>query len=612
MIVGPQEFSGKNVLTIAVCGSAKKHRQSFEALKRTAVRHNTALRQANSFHGAFALKDICYDVDKSAEVDLTGLDSVSGVNVKSSSTSMPMPPCFFRFVSLNYDDKHQRMVLGRAFDVTEDSMDEGASFFPSMRGGNANHERDLDDEYRRPNQRLLQTHSVISDAYSNGGESSLMGENSMVSSVHPEEVDIILHKVTTYGIPEATRALHEWCDNVRKIQMSLKRPLLIVLDPINKMQVLTMRSMVYKLLDNVDDSHHSLALIPRTFLWELYHTFGIQKCPEKVGIGASIGAASKPAVTRMCTSSSVLDTGETHKSSASQLSGDTWWVAKPDECTGPSYTHDLVIWKSSNADVCVPPEIQAALASEPSAYVIQEFYTYAFPVVVKVYCVGPDIFIKVKPTNKLLSFVLGQVDSKDGFDRPVKINSQNKAFFSLDGLSLLATGPFGRVQRGSPPHCGAGVHQEAPLSCSVPTRLWEAFFAPGTSAWTAIARLVKELSSRRGLGLSLYGFDILLVPSPLAHSYQLKAYPKGIGYTEGSTVSYQPSPVTPSITDPHHPESMFDLRTGAPTTYLMGSVPVVIDVNYFPGYAGMEVAMRGILKVMWKSFDNETPTGGFS
>ncbi|CCW65939.1 unnamed protein product [Phytomonas sp. Hart1] len=609
MVAALPQFKGKDIFTIAVCGSAKKHRQSFEAIKRAAARHNTALRQSESSHLALNFNDDSSGIAKPAGFDLAGLGLASEVDSGGLSTSVQMPPCFFRFVSLNYDAQDERMVLAPTFDVTEDSAGEKDCVLPHTGDGDLSRKSGLYSEHRHTNGHLLETNNQTSSLCFNDRLNGLGRKSSVDSHVRPEEVDVILHKVITYGLPEVTRALHAWCERVSQLRISFKRPPLMVLDSIDKMQVLSLRSVVYKFLDNLDAGHHSSTLMPRTFWWESPETSKTPKCEGDLGVDGNgvMSISPQHVFTPIGTHSSLLESEKPHTHSASHLSGENWWVAKPDECTGLSYTHDLVIWKSPNAEVWVPPEIQATLNVEPSAYIIQEFYTYAFPVVVKVYCVGSDIFIKVKPTNKLLSLVLDQVGSKDGFDKPVKVNSQNKAIFSLEWLSLLGAGPASRESLLNSVYNGHETeHQMAPLSCGVHPEHWEAFFAEGTPAWAAVVDLVKGLSGQQGLGLHLYGFDILLVPSALAHQHHVEAYPKGIGYTEGATVSYQPPPVVSSTKDPHHPESMFDLQTGAPTTYLMGSVPVVIDVNYFPGYSGMEIAMRGILKLMWKLGDGET------
>lgn len=402
------------------------------------------------------------------------------------------------------------------------------------------------------------------------------------SSVRDVDIDAVIHKVHTLGTPSAVKALERWCKRTNRARAKHHRPALLVVDPLAKVTFLSSRSLVYQLLDSDGDKQgQPVALIPRTFTWAV---------PRSDGEG---GAVCTPIGIH---SFVVFNGEEQRKRRACGVPGERWWIVKPDEGTGPSYTHHHVLFKTREMEPIIPPAVRAALPREPSAFIVQEFYAYALPIVVKVYCVYPRVFIKVNPTVKLLS----QLATQEAHDAPIPVDSQDRQHFSGNGLSIATSGGY---------VSSASSEEGTPLMQVTPPELWRQFFAEGTTAHATIARLAEDLAEEsKGFGLTLFGFDVLLVPWHLAHSYQQEAYPHGMGVDTASVPRTDAnsssdaerglSGVTNALGLGYAPSALFDLESGTPRPLLSCSIPIVIDVNYFPGYTGMATANDDILNAV--------------
>ncbi|KPI84375.1 hypothetical protein ABL78_6582 [Leptomonas seymouri] len=619
-------------ITVALCGSAKKHQQSFDALREAGERHNTRLRAEQERYTS-GVRTVRFDPNARLSASLnqpeggaaTSTSVVAPSRPKSRSGSRrrsdeanhstaPADGCsprgarnlvnnyFFSFVNLNYDVQHHNMV------VCTDA---------SIKG-------EQPPKSHAENEDATGTTMYASDAAA-AEAARLAGR-----------VDAVLHKVATFGSPSAVRALERWCKQAQKCRSRRRQAPLIVLDPLEKVQLLMTRSMLYKLLDNTSADGRCVALIPRTFMWD-------RPGAQRRAVSATVGTSNNAAAAAVATivedavatplgihSFMALDDDIKEARTGGSAQG-RWWIAKPDEGTGPAFTHHLVMWCTRGHGVRVPPAVQAALPKEASRFILQELYVHALPVVIKVYCIAPHIYIKVNPTVNLLAHLWECTRGSTMMDAAVMIDSQDKAFFSAvtsmsgatSGSSLsqaTSSANYGAVanERSTPPLVSS-PHPADPAavpweSMIAPGEWWDAFLAPGTPAHTAVSRLAQEMSGFGGIGLAMYGFDLVLVPQHLAHAYQRKSS-RGIGHTEGATVKYETaaaanssagvaataaswSTALPSAPLPFKACEMFDLATGAPTPLLLGSIPVVIDVNYFPGYKGVGEANQHTMELI--------------
>lgn len=652
-------------ITVALCASSKKHQQSFDALREAGKLHNERLLQMQQ-HSA-ARQAGWFDVSGEAAEASTaaqqegcasgnhGMNSHSRSRRTSRATSevfarplrsrsttecflpcSPLSNCLFRFFNLNYDAQRHRMILCIDGDIKKTHQSSAAAFAKEDSKADAEQSPGLDE------------HAGIDDTVRDEDEPS--------QTALMDEVDVVLHKVATFGTPVAIRALHQWYKGAKRRRSRQRRAPLMVIDPLEKVQLLMTRSMLCKLLNNAGDDGQPIALIPRTFMWD---------CPSNAACGHAGRTNGSSAATPLGIHS--FTSMEEQEARANGTAAEHWWIAKPDESTGPVFTHHLVMWLTRDADVSVPAAVKAALPTEACRFILQELYVYALPVVLKVYCVGSHISVKVNPTVSLLNYLWEHTRGSTVADVPVTLDSQDKAFFSAVGsvstsrsqptLSAMTSSTDDGVQPvtspamnpttvvGVPPSptepprgtSSESASAEQPLiaweSMVVPADNWNAFLAPGTPAYTAISKLAQDLSGDAGIGLSLYGFDLVLVPQYLAHAYQRKGA-RGIGRTEGATVRYEG--VAPSLSKVAHrstdtaesaqrlpgshnmrklpgasasvpptPASqlfrasdMFDPASGAPTPLLLDSIPVVIDVNYFPGYKGVAEVNQHILELI--------------
>jgi hypothetical protein len=671
------------IITVALCASAKKHQQSFDALREAGERHNARLRcefDRYVLSSSAATEHVVrYDPNREVGANPTASQG-SGTCITSSaavpakpksrgassrpttgeaecSTSRsgsgrspclarhPAPNYLFRFVNLNYDPRHHCMVL-----CTDNAV----------KGEQPPRVPRAEDEQEEG------TDTATSTSEAAAAEAELLAE----------EVDVVLHKVATFGTPSAIRALERWCRVVQKQRSRRRQTPLIVVDPLDKVQLLMTRSMLYKLLDNTSANGRPVALIPRTHMWDRpgghrrIAAASSAGAPSSMNSGAGGAAAGHDVVATPLGIHSFanLEDENSRDTRANGTAQARWWIAKPDEGTGPAFTHYLVMWCTRDQDVRVPPAVQTALPKEANRFILQELYVYALPVVIKVYCIAPHVYIKVNPTVNLLSHLWEQTRGSTLVDVPVMMDSQDRAFFSAvaslsattlrPNLPQVTSGADYRVSTSErstipPPAAASSSFQaakgsESPVALSqealqsmdaaavpwesmiAPEELWDAFLAPGTAAYIAVSKLAQEMSGFGGIGLSIYGFDIVLVPQHLAHMYQRKLS-RGIGHTEGATVKYEvatpvscasaPAPAAaaassgaiPSVPLPFKASDMFDLATGAPTPLLLDSVPVVIDVNYFPGYKGVAEASQHTMELiaakMARARDGASPPG---
>ncbi|KAG5503536.1 hypothetical protein JKF63_05676 [Porcisia hertigi] len=594
-------LSTTHTITVALCASSKKHEQSFHALREAGRLHNQRLlhlqeqagrsdacdgeggaattAQENNFESTDRRNSAMNPHPRSRKASRATLENATAADSPSRSV---VNKCLFRFLDLSYDARRCRMVLCVDSDI---------------------------------NRKSLSLSSVDKDA---AADSTPSDAAELYQSTLMDEVDVVLHKVTTFGTPHAFQVFERWCKVVQRRRGQQRRPPLVVVEPLEKTLLLISRSLQCRFLDKVGDDGRPLAVIPRTFVWD---------CSP----GASLSSTGRPidsiaAIPLGIHSFRLMEEVEGARAHGTGTS--RWWVAKPDNATGPAFTHHLVMWLSRDANVTVPSAVQLALPDEASSFILQELYVYALPVVVKVYCVGSHINIKVNPTVNLLARLWEQTNSSTAVDVPVVINSQDKALFSA-APPLPPTGPQGM----SSVRANSEQLSIDWRSMVTPTDNWNAFFAPGTPAFIAIEKLAQSISGANGIGLSLFGFDLVLVPKHLAHAYQRKGA-RGIGHTKGATVRYER--VAPSLSKQTHrcagtpgavqglslddsqgtgPETgakmpsspmplpfsasdMFDSLSGAPTSLLLDSIPVVIDINYFPSYKGIDKANQQLLELM--------------
>ncbi|RNF09916.1 hypothetical protein TraAM80_01968 [Trypanosoma rangeli] len=338
------------------------------------------------------------------------------------------------------------------------------------------------------------------------------------STVTREDADVVLHKISTLP-PSAVGALRRWCVVASKERRRRHLPPVILVDPVEKTRLVLRRSLIYKLLG----SHlkRPFCQIPCSWLWTRDEVSLVPLGFVSLGLNDE-EAAGSPGTT--------------------QHPPERWWMAKPDLSTGPPFTHHMVIWKGVQPKSDLPEEVRCLLPPSGNAFVVQEFLSYALPVVIKVYCIGSRVFVKAVSTTPLLRRVLS------GMGAPVFVDSQSK-FLNETGW-------------------------EEEEAC------WRSYLAEGGRAHTQCSQIAKVLF--QGLGLTLFGFDLLLTPE---HGLQ-----QGSTLPAALSISQKTSPHTILLDT-----SLFDVVTGAPSALLCSASPVLIDVNYFPGFAGVEDAAEHML-----------------
>ncbi|CAJ1027134.1 hypothetical protein Q4I30_004446 [Leishmania utingensis] len=635
------EHSTMRTITVALCASSKKYQQSFDALREAGELHNervlrlqqhlaagqacggdasgdaggasTAAQQKgclspNNGNRSMTSRTRSRRASRATSDVATAHSAQSFCTAVDSASHSILDNCLFRFLNLNYDAQWHRMVVC-------DSGDSTGVDLPAVvanEGSKAKAGRILS----------VDEHAVTDDGVRGRAEPS--------QGALTDTVDVVLHKVATFGTPFAVHALERWCKFAQKRRSRQCRVPLVVVDPIEKVQLLMTRSLQCKLLDSMGDDKQPVALTPRTFMWER---------PSSVPFRRTGGTSGSSVATPLGIHSFTFMNDE--EARANGTAAERWWIAKPNKSTGPAFTHHLVMWLTRNADVTVPTAVKAALPTEARRFIIQELYVYALPVVLKVYCVGSHMSVKVNPTVNLLAHLWEHTRGSTAVDVPVTINSQDKVFFSdvasgstASSRHTSSTASLTELPQGMSRSSTSAEQLSTPWESMIaPADRWDAFFAPGTPAHTAISKLAQNLSGYAGIGLSLYGFDLVLVPQHLAHTYQRKGA-RGIGRTEGATVRYDGvasssskvahrSADTPELTprpsanhsmhtspgagasapptlvpQPFHASDMFDRISGAPTSLLLDSIPVVIDVNYFPGYKGIAEANQHMLELI--------------
>ncbi|KAF5222820.1 hypothetical protein ECC02_004152 [Trypanosoma cruzi] len=335
-------------------------------------------------------------------------------------------------------------------------------------------------------------------------------ERNKFSTGTENDADLVLHKVSTLP-PKAVGALCRWCAAASRRRRRGRIPPVIIIDPVELTRLVLQRSLLYKMLDG--RLKRPLCPVPHSWLW--------------IRDGASL--------TPLGLSSFVLsDEEDTEVMGASQSSRETWWIVKSDISTGPSFTHQMVIWKGCRPEKSLPEEVLSLLSSCVNSFVLQEFFLHAISVVIKVYCIGTVVFVKAVPTAPLLRCVLSKMGG------PVFVDSQEK--FPIDA---------------------GWVEEEA---------RWRNYLAVGGRAHTQCSQIAEQLV--RELGLTLFGFDLLLVPKKVSGQCD--------------------TPLGASLRD----APLFDEVTGAPSALLCSATPVIVDVNYFPGFSGVENVAEHVLDVI--------------
>lgn len=671
--------AGLPAITIALCGNRRKHDQSFDGLRAEAEDHNRRLLHWSQQRGDSGNTQ----APSSEEPTAISASSTFTVGIDKDDVASPDAPAapprvFFRLVNLNYDPIQKAMAIS-PHDAIKGIM---------LRKSNGVYYDPIDNKSEN----------------STGSATAATGSASACESVRrgydaggPHmcyEVDVVLHKVASFAAPAAARALAEWVASRRAMRakqnalyyhnggsgsgsgggsppaviplpaqltanLAWPRPQLVLVDAIGRVDLLTRRCALYELLDG-GRGEGPVALIPRTYR--------VSAASSPTSVVTPIGRNS--AVADAANAATALS--ERRRTLANGPAGERWWIAKPDEGTGPSFTHHMVMWRTrggsnNSSSVWRPPHIPAvvtaSLPREATAFVLQEYYLYSLPVVLKVYVIGGSVFVKASPTVKLLAMIEEQVavSAAAGVDKnrdeeeevvPVFMDSQNKDLFTSTGLhtasstttsavfspqaSAAAHTPEGPPSTGASAttrqssggghslgggseegHIGGGGDTHSPLQRPLLSRsvaaaeCWDAFLSPGAPAHRHLCRLAAALSaSDGGLGLSLYGFDVVLLPRALTHDSQRAACPVGFGRSEneeeevhhkkeeGNGDTTEPAAIAPGTVFAYTPEDMFSLETGAATPLLLDSVPVVIDVNYFPGYKGMPGAAASILRLL--------------
>nr|CCC92387.1 conserved hypothetical protein [Trypanosoma congolense IL3000] len=231
---------------------------------------------------------------------------------------------------------------------------------------------------------------------------------------------------------------------------------------------------------------------------------------------------------------------------------EAWWIAKTDLSTGLPYTHRMVVWYGPFPRGGVPLAVRRLLPSEASTFVMQEFLVHAIPFVLKVYCVGGHMSIRAVPVASLAYVGCRELYSPhgEGLSRePIAVDSQK--MFS---------------------HKGEWERQHPQLA-----NFWRSYLAEGSQFHSRCLHIASQLS--QVLQLSLFGFDLLLLP----------AEPDWKGWSKPNC------PMTPEAVG----KLLFDEENeGVPTAVLRNVFPVVVDVNYFPGYGGMPNVEQYMLELI--------------
>lgn len=339
------------------------------------------------------------------------------------------------------------------------------------------------------------------------------------------KVDVVLHKLSTLP-PEAFGALLEWCEATSAKRRQKRLPPVVVIDPPNAARVVMKRSTLAKALEGRPVP--SFFLTPRSWFCS---------CG---------GGALEPLGWRNTDSTVIPDTTE---------GSCEWWITKTDLSTGPSYTHRMVVWQGPVPTNGVPEAVMKLLPSESQTYIVQKFFLSALPFVLKVYCVREYVAIRAVSAFSLLRALLDGYSSinsnREGF-QPVCIDSQ-KIFANKDLWD-----------------------QQNPQLA----QHWQRYLIEGGEAHTQCKAIAAQLSQT--LQLSLFGFDLLLLPKDLPSGNQ----------------PILESPITAEAVG----ALLFEEKgVGSPTILLRTAVPMVVDVNYFPGYAGMSEVERRITEMIESS-----------
>ncbi|KEG09449.1 hypothetical protein DQ04_05201010 [Trypanosoma grayi] len=349
-------------------------------------------------------------------------------------------------------------------------------------------------------------------------------KNKLTTETGGEGVDVVLHKVSTLH-PMAGEALERWCAVATRKRRRRGLPPVIVVDPVEHTQLVLRRSFLNKLLDG--RLRRPLCPMPRSWLW------------------ARQGAPMTPlGLSSFVLHDASADAAELHRSDGPP--GERWWIAKPDISTGDPQAHHMVVWRGVQPIESLPEEVCRLLPSELNAFIVQEFLACALPVVLKVYCIGTDAFVRVVSTAPLLRCVLAQTNG------PVFIDSQQKY-----------------------PDDDTWERE---------TTQWMKYLAKGGRAHAQCTKIAAELAEE--LQLTLFGFDLLLIPENLSRDGSIRLDAASTARERSLAASRRDAPL------------LFDEVTGAATSFLCSAVPVLVDVNYFPGFAGMENAEERLLNVI--------------
>ncbi|KAG8348215.1 hypothetical protein ERJ75_000425300 [Trypanosoma vivax] len=336
-------------------------------------------------------------------------------------------------------------------------------------------------------------------------------KDNVLTTEDNQEVDVVLHKVSTLS-PNASSTLMEWCGVVSLRRHERGLPPVVIVDPLSSAEYVTRRSRVYERLGS--KLPLPLCITPRSWLW----------------------ARGDLSMRALLSPSYLLphDRRDT-----------TWWIAKTDLATGPSYTHRMVVWRGPRPEAALPPSVLALLPVESTSFVVQEFFIEAVPFVIKVYCIGMFVGAKVVSTTPLLQLLRGQAlgdgNAEAIGEEPVCFDSQ-KVF----------------------------TDKEEWKSDTELARCWQNFLSEGGHGYVQCAHIAAQLAQE--LHLTLFGFDLLLVP-------------RG-----------RPANDCPLLEMDR--ASLFDSVTGAPTPLLSEALPVVVDVNYFPSFSGVRHMEQHVLDVI--------------
>lgn len=345
-----------------------------------------------------------------------------------------------------------------------------------------------------------------------------------------EDVDVVLHKVSALH-PKTAGALKRWCTAASWSRRRKHLPPVVVVDPVDVTRVVLRRSLVCELLSS--RLKQPFCPMPRSWLW----------------------TRGDEALTPLGPFSSSPRTEERDASLGVRADppGERWWIVKPDLSSGPAFTHHMVIWRGAHPESAPPKEVQQLLPPEANEFVVQEFLFSAIPVVIKVYCIGTYVFVKAVSETPLMRHILS------GAGAPVMMDSQKK--FEND----------------------AEWEKEVVQ--------WKKFLAEGGRMHAHCSQIAAQLTEE--LGLTLFGFDLLLVPEHLCS--------RGAILPDASAGP----PEELITTSPYSHAPLFDEVRDSPTRLLCSAIPVLVDVNYFPGFSGVEKLGERLLELIESRVMNE-------